>query len=52
MKKYISCVYENGQWHKLKPVIVTSVPNNTLITNSGDVFITNNNKIFLVNPNT
>lgn len=51
MYKYSTCLFINGQWKKIRPVIFTknTIPPNTIISNEGFAFLTNAGEFFVVN---
>lgn len=57
MAAYSSYIYIDGNWKKVKPVIINitnmgKIPSNALITSEGIPFLTNSKEFFLVNPST
>ena len=57
MATYSSYIYIDGNWKKVKPVIINitnmgKIPSNALITSEGIPFLTNSKEFFLVNPST
>lgn len=51
MYKYYTCLFINGQWKKIRPVIFTknTIPPNTIISNEGFAFLTNAGEFFIAN---
>ena len=57
MAAYSSYIYIDGNWKKVRPVIINitnmgKIPSNALITSEGIPFLTNSKEFFLVNPST
>lgn len=57
MAAYSSYIYIDGNWKKVKPVIINitnmgKIPSNALITSEGIPFLTNSKEFFLVDPST
>ena len=51
MYKYYTCLFINGQWKKVRPVIFTknTIPPNAMLSNEGFAFLTNTGEFFIVN---
>lgn len=52
---YVPCIYINGAWKKVKPIIFNKtnmgkIPSNALITSAGVPFLTKSKEFFLVDP--
>jgi hypothetical protein len=57
MKSYVPCIYINGVWKKVKPVIINmtnmgKIPSNALLTSDGVPFLTKSKEFFLVSSST
>ena len=57
MKSYVPCIYIDGTWKKVKPVIINitnmgKIPSNALLTNEGIPFLTKSKEFFLVSSST
>ena len=57
MKSYVPCIYIDGTWKKVKPVIINitnmgKIPSNALLTSEGIPFLTNTKEFFLVSSST
>lgn len=57
MKSYVPCIYIDGTWKKVKPVIINitnmgKIPSNALLTSEGIPFLTNAKEFFLVSSST
>ena len=57
MKSYVPCIYIDGTWKKVKPVIINitnmgKIPSNALLTSAGVPFLTDTKEFFLVSSST
>lgn len=57
MKSYVPCIYINGAWKKVKPIIINmtnmgKIPSNALLTSDGVPFLTKSKEFFLVSSST
>ena len=57
MKSYVPCIYIDGVWKKVKPIIINitnmgKIPSNALITSTGEPYLTNSKEFFLVSSST
>ena len=51
MHKYSTCLFIDGQWRKIRPIIFTknTIPLNAIISNEGFAFLTNEGEFFIAN---